>query len=158
MSNVQVSLIFRWLEVVRSLPPPEDFELSENQTTKKWKWVFTPPPRETEAGEYEVIISALPRPCPGWAERGVSNDWCQESMSYKENVTWVLYLFLAQAAIFISSGGRVPCKFCLPVHSEWLWEFALWAWNWNKESFVWGSHVGRTWHVIQHGHPIQKSL
>ena len=70
MSNVQVSLIFRWLEVVRSLPPPEDFELSENQTTKKWKWVFTPPPRETEAGEYEVIISALPRPCPGWVEQG----------------------------------------------------------------------------------------
>ena len=31
----EVSLIFRWLEVVRSLPPPDDFEPSENQATKK---------------------------------------------------------------------------------------------------------------------------
>ena len=31
----EVSMIFRRLAVVRSLPPPDDFEPSENQTTKK---------------------------------------------------------------------------------------------------------------------------
>ena len=36
----EVSQIFRWLEVVWSLPPPDDFEPSENQATKKWKWMF----------------------------------------------------------------------------------------------------------------------
>ena len=40
--------------------PPNDFEPSENQATKKWKRVLTPPPRETQAGEYEVIIPAFP--------------------------------------------------------------------------------------------------
>ena len=62
----EVSLMFRQLKVVRSLPALDDFEPSENQAMKKWKWVFTPPPRETQAGEYEVIIPALPRACPGW--------------------------------------------------------------------------------------------
>ena len=51
----EVSLIFRRLEVVRSLPPPDDCEPSESQTTKNWKRVFAP--RETQAGEYEVIIA-----------------------------------------------------------------------------------------------------
>ena len=27
---------------------------------KKWKWAFTPPPRETQTGEYEVIIPTFP--------------------------------------------------------------------------------------------------
>ena len=31
----EVSLIFRLLEVVHSLTPPDDFEPSENQATKK---------------------------------------------------------------------------------------------------------------------------
>ena len=31
----EVRLIFRWLEVVRSLTPPDDFEPSENQASKK---------------------------------------------------------------------------------------------------------------------------
>ena len=35
----EVSLNFRWLEVVHSVLP------LDNQTTKKWNWVFTPPPR-----------------------------------------------------------------------------------------------------------------
>ena len=66
----QRSLIFRLLKVVRSLPPPDDFGPSENQATKKWKWVFTPPPREMQAGEYEVIVLAFPRPCPGGGGQG----------------------------------------------------------------------------------------
>ena len=48
---------------------------------KKWKRTFTPPPRETQtqAGEYEVVISAFP--CHAWGrvglgEAGGSNDWC----------------------------------------------------------------------------------
>ena len=49
---------------------------SENQATKKWKRVFTPTPRETIAGEYEVIVPTFPQPCPGWGGWGVSNDWC----------------------------------------------------------------------------------
>ena len=61
------------LEVVCSLPSPDDFEPSENQAMNKWKCVFTPPPRETQADEYEVIIPAFPQPC---LEAGVSNDWC----------------------------------------------------------------------------------
>ena len=65
LSREEVCLIFRWLEVVCSLPPLDDFEPSENQSTKKWKGVFTPPPRETQAGEYEVIIPALPWPYRG---------------------------------------------------------------------------------------------
>ena len=64
----EVSLVFGWLEVVRSLPPPDNFEPSENQATKKWKRVFTPPPRETQAGEYEVIVPAMPR--VGWGGVG----------------------------------------------------------------------------------------
>ena len=48
----EVSLIFRQMEFVRSLPPPDNFEPSENQATKKWKRVFTSPLRETQAGEY----------------------------------------------------------------------------------------------------------
>ena len=32
---------------------------------KKWKRAFTPPPRETQAGEYEVIIPASPPPGRG---------------------------------------------------------------------------------------------
>ena len=31
----EVSLIFRQMEFVRSLPPPDNFEPSENQATKK---------------------------------------------------------------------------------------------------------------------------
>ena len=31
----EVSLVFRWLGVVRSLPLPDNFKLSENQATKK---------------------------------------------------------------------------------------------------------------------------
>ena len=57
----EVSLILRRLKVIRSLPPPDDFEPSENQATKKWKWVLTPPPRETQTGEYEVIVAVFPR-------------------------------------------------------------------------------------------------
>ena len=64
-SRKDVSLIFRWLEVVRSLPLPDDFNPSENQTTKKWKRVFTPSPSETQAGEYEVIIGV-----------GSNDYWC----------------------------------------------------------------------------------
>ena len=56
----EVSLIFRGLEVIHSLTPPDDFQPSKNRTTKKWKWVFTPPSRETQAGEYEVIIPTFP--------------------------------------------------------------------------------------------------
>ena len=41
----EVSLISRWLQAVHSLPPLDDFEPSENQTTKKSKRVFTPPPQ-----------------------------------------------------------------------------------------------------------------
>ena len=48
-------LIFRRLEVVRSLSPPDDFESSENTASKKWKRAFTAPPRENQAGEYDVI-------------------------------------------------------------------------------------------------------
>ena len=70
----EVSLVPRWLQAVRSLTPPDDFEPSENQTTKKSKQVFTPPPRESQAGEYEVIVPTFPQACPGWG--GVSNDWC----------------------------------------------------------------------------------
>ena len=62
----EVRLIFRWLEVVCSLSPPDNFEPSENQATKKWKQVFTPPPRETQAGEYEVIVPSFSQLCPGW--------------------------------------------------------------------------------------------
>ena len=65
----EISLISRWFKVVRSLTPLEDFEPSKNQTTKKLKWVFTPPPRETQAGEYEVIIPAF-LSCPGWGGEG----------------------------------------------------------------------------------------
>ena len=60
----EVSLIFRRLEVVRSLPSLDDFEPPENKATKRWKWVFTPPPRETQAGEYEVIIPTFPPAMP----------------------------------------------------------------------------------------------
>ena len=66
----EVSLIFRWLDIVPSLPPLVHFKPSENQAMKKWKWVLTPPPRETQAGEYEVIIPTFPRNGEG------ANDWC----------------------------------------------------------------------------------
>ena len=39
----EVSLIFRRLKVVCLLPPPNNFEPSENQAKKKWKRMFTPP-------------------------------------------------------------------------------------------------------------------
>ena len=61
----EVSQVFWRLEVVHSLSPPDDFEPPENQTTKKWKRVFTSPPREIQAAEYEVIIPAFPGHGPG---------------------------------------------------------------------------------------------
>ena len=60
----EVSLIFRRPRSRRSLTSPGNFEPSENQATKKWKWVFTPPPRKTD----EVIIPAFPWACPGLGE------------------------------------------------------------------------------------------
>ena len=68
-------VIFRWLKVFCSLPLLDDFEPSENQATKKWKWVFTPPPRETQADEHEVIVPAFLRPCPGWGGVGWDGGW-----------------------------------------------------------------------------------
>ena len=67
----EVSLTFRWLEAIHSLPPLDNFEPSENQVTKKWKWVFTWPPRETQADKYKVIVPAFPRPCLGWGRARV---------------------------------------------------------------------------------------
>ena len=43
-----------------SPPPPDDFEPSENQAMKKWKQVFIPPPRETQADEWGDIPPAMP--------------------------------------------------------------------------------------------------
>ena len=58
----EVSLIFRWLEVVRSLPPLDDFKPSENQAVKfPLPPTPHPLPKETQAGEYEVIIPAFPQ-------------------------------------------------------------------------------------------------
>ena len=70
----EVSLIFRWLKFICSLTLLDNFKPSKNQATKKWKWVFTPPPRETQAGECEVIVPAFPS--HAWGGVRVSNDWC----------------------------------------------------------------------------------
>ena len=64
----EVSLIFRWLEVVHSFPPLDDFE--------EVKASVHPTPRETQGGEYEVIVPAFPRPWVGGWGGVVSNDWC----------------------------------------------------------------------------------
>ena len=45
-------------------------ERTENQAMKKWKRAFIPPARETQAGEYEVIVPASPWPCLGWGGCG----------------------------------------------------------------------------------------
>ena len=58
----EVSLIFRWLEVLYSLSPPDDFELSDYEEVRA---SVHPTPRETEAGEYEVNIPTFPWACWG---------------------------------------------------------------------------------------------
>ena len=67
----EVSLIFRWLKVVRSLPSPGNFEPSENQATKKWKWVSSPCP----PGKHNLVNMRWLSPLSSRGRR-VSNDWC----------------------------------------------------------------------------------
>ena len=62
----EVSLIFRWLEVVHSLPP----RMTSSRLKSGYEEVKVsahPAPVETQAGEYEMIIPAFPW---GWGEGG----------------------------------------------------------------------------------------
>ena len=61
-----------WLLTNQMLIP----RLSPNRLGKGVKASVTPPRRETQAGEYEVVIPTFPPPCPGWG----SNDWCVSVM------------------------------------------------------------------------------
>ena len=89
LTREEVHLIFKWLEVVRSLPPPDYFKPSENQTRKKWKRVFTLPPRETQAGEYEVIVPASPpRVGVKWRVH-ISRDWQNVDLQYYRRSCYV---------------------------------------------------------------------
>ena len=137
----EVSLIFRWLEVVRSLPPPDDFEPSENQATKKWTRVLTPPPRETQAGEYEVIVPAFPRACLGWGFKWlVHNDqlivkcsWtvahetfnCQPTNSQHMCLLVTKYTF----TMGVTSHDQMPAPQTVKTVLVTLYLHCMWEWN-----------------------------
>ena len=104
----EVRLIFRWLEVVCSLSPPDDFEPSENQAMKKWKQVFTPPPRETQADEWgdcPLFFPAMPRV-------GVDpNDWCETLIWHP--AAWVVYAVLCCAVLCCDVCAVLCCMLCM---------------------------------------------
>ena len=77
-----VSLIFRWLKVICSLPPPGDFKSSENQATKKWKGVLTLPPWKHKL----VNMRWLSLLFPWHAQAGVEG----------EGFKWLVHLYLGQ--------------------------------------------------------------
>ena len=101
----EVSMIFRWLQVIRSLPLLDDFKLSENQATKKWKQVFTPPPGKHKLVNMRWLFPLSPWPCLGWGggfkwlvhyiritiQNSCSGDWL---FLVKKADEWTLILWL----------------------------------------------------------------
>ena len=128
------SLIFRQLEAVCSLPSLDTFEPSENQAMKKWKWMFTQlPPRETQAGKYEVILPIFPWACPGG--RGF-----QKTGAYNHQTSCVVWLFPSwkQSSSKVAKGGLLKKAYGTTYHKILLISPPppLVALNWLKERFI----------------------
>ena len=105
----EVSLNFRWLEVVLSVLPLDNFEQSENQTTKKWNWVFTPPPQGNTSwwiwGDYSHFPPAMPRVGgrgSKWLVHYVRQVWLR---TWRYCIVWLNYslmlLFICQTALSV---------------------------------------------------------